>query len=366
MPTVFITQYNRGFQICKNVIFAVLTYLAILKLTIRMSTTIKKRQLLGITICTIALFSAPSASAQFVAFWDHCPGTNQTQTHTNTSLGDALYVLDGRATFVPLKNITNGVQTAVTLVLTNIGDPLGGTWWIGPDSSAKTPAPGTPLYQTFYYNTTDPRTGNPTTNTYVYFGQINSESNIRFVDVTVGYVFTGLNPDARYRFRGGAVRGASASYANRWTQVEISGAPSFTPVMTANVLSHSQVSGLADNQVAVCFALNNTTGDMVGWDNIEPGPDGSFSILCTRYTGEVPGGSSDGSHGYAITGLRIEETLPAKLQYEKTPNGTVRFSWPPGSGVLQRSLDLHDWSDYSVTNGETITPTGTWFYRLRQ
>jgi hypothetical protein len=164
------------------------------------------------------------------------------------------------------------------------------------------------------------------------------------------------------------VRAADPSYLNRWTSVEITGAESFTPRMTSNVLTHSEVSSLGSNLVAVSFACNHTpeSGDMVGWDDINPGLDGTFTIRCNRYTGVVPGGSSDGEYGYAITGIRFEETLLSRLAVGLNSNGTVHLSWTVGGGQLQVSTNLDQWSDCPLTNGAVIAPAENSFFRLRQ
>lgn len=305
------------------------------------------------------------ASAQFVAFWDHAPSTNHTQTHTNTSLGNNIYGI-GYGRPVTLKNITNGANTGVTMFLTNIG--LTFYAWVGADLAAQTPFAGTPLYRNFYYLTVDPKTSYPSNCSYVYFGSSSTESSIRFIDASVDYIFTGLKPQARYSFRGGAVASPGSNTFNMWTLVELAGAKSFTPSMTPNILTHQSVSALSTNQVAANFACNYTpaTGDMVGWDDIDPGPDGTVSIKCTRYTGPVPGGISDGSHAYAITGFRLEEKILGKLQAGADANGTVRVSWSSAEAVLQRSTNLLDWSDYTLPNGGAIAPAGPSFFRLRK
>ena len=53
--------------------------------------------------------------------------------------------------------------------------------------------------------------------------------------------------------------------------------------------------------------LASTSGDMADWENIDPGPDGTFTVNSYQYTGTVPGGSSSGIKGYGMTGFRLEE-----------------------------------------------------------
>jgi hypothetical protein len=321
--------------------------------------------LLVAIFCVALLHCTRPASAQFVAFWDHAASTNQAQTHTNASLGNALYTFPISRS-LQLTNITNGVETPVSLIISNFGfDPSG---VIAADAEAQVPAPGTPLFTNFYYTTIDPHTSRPTNYSYVYFGQSSNDNSIKLTNASMTYVFCGVNAAARYSVRGGAVRGGVASYSNRWTLVEITGAKSFTPIMSSNVLTSQKVGGLASNQVAVNFARNHTpeTGDMVGWDDIDPGSDGTFSIVCSRYTGTVPGGSSAGTFAYTITGFRVEEKILDRVKLGLQTNGAVQLSWTVPTGTIQRSTNLADWSDCTLTNGSVITPAGKWFYRLRK
>ena len=160
---------------------------------------------------------------------------------------------------------------------------------------------GTPLYNTF--------------NGFVDFQGTPSPA----IQVTgsaggsVTYTFNNLDPNKRYSFKGGAVRGGADSgttfYSTRWTLFELTGAAAFTSAHTANALTTTQVPALTAGQVAINTGINNTptTGDMADWENIDPGPDGSFAVTSTQYAGTVPGGASDGPYCYALSGFRLEE-----------------------------------------------------------
>src|SRR4029077_20933399 len=127
------------------------------------------------------------------------------------------------------------------------------------------------------------------------------------VGALVTYTFTGLDPSKRYNFAGSAVRGGG--YADRWSLFELQGANSFTSAHTPNGLTTFQVPSIGLNQVAINTGVNDTpqTGDMAQWLDIDSGSDGAFSVNSYQYFGTVPGGSSAGVKGYAITGLRLEE-----------------------------------------------------------
>ncbi len=234
-------------------------------------------------VAALALLGSPLARAQFVAFNDHAPGSG---TSPNATTWDALGGAPGPSG--PLKDISTGQTLPVTLAITLSG---GGVVGAGTQGS---PAPGTPLHGAF--------------NGFVDFQGAPSPS----IELTPGgllsYTFSGLNPKKRYSFMGSAVRG-NAPYTDRWTLFEIAGAADFTPAHTSRVLTTAQVPLISPSQAAINTGVNNdaNSGDMAVWLNIDPGPEGSFSVTCQQYTGPVPDGSSAGSKGYGMTGIRLEE-----------------------------------------------------------
>jgi len=123
-------------------------------------------------------------------------------------------------------------------------------------------------------------------------------SNVELTNnTTVTYAFTGLNPNRKYSFKAGAVRGlAPATATNKWTQVEINGANSFSSAHSSHVILPAQEPGsLASNQVAINFATNHISGDMIDWEDIVPSGSGTFSVVCQKYNGTVPNGGSSGN-----------------------------------------------------------------------
>jgi len=252
------------------------------------------------------------AQAQFVAFNDFGPGFG---THTNATV----YGSPGFAASGVLKNITNGLPAGVTLAVTNSG--------VVASATQGTPDYGTPASIVF--------------DGYVDFGGTNNPGyEVAGASAILTYTFTGLNPNAEYNFQGTAIRG-DATYTDRWTLFEIVGADYIQSRHTTGALT----AGLATNQVAINTGAN-LAGDLAWWEHVRPGADGSFSVTSKQYQGAVPGGSSAGVKGYAMTGLRLEENgvytdrtnlpIPVVNQAPNTINGIKT--------VFVIMMENHDWS----------------------
>ncbi len=253
------------------------------------------QQTVVLTCLALSLLAVPNAPAAsiFVAYNDHEAGSGTGVNSTTYSVPGY-----GSPTAGLLRDVNTGANTPVTLTITISGAPSYG-------STAGTPAPGTPLYNTF--------------NGYVDWNGGYYNAIQVWVGDVVTYTFSGLDPARRYSFKGGAVRGGEASnYTNRWTLVEIVGADSFISAHTANAVTSAQTTDLTASQAAFCFGVNHTAadGDMADWESINPGADGTFSVSSTRYTGFVPGGSSTDNlvnYAYAITGIRLEEMTEGNI-----------------------------------------------------
>ena len=147
--------------------------------------------------------------------------------------------------------------------------------------------------------------------------------------------FTGLDPTKRYNFRGAISRGGN--YDVRWTIFTIVSADAYVHAhedgsVNKNIFTKATfpASNIETNQV-VLNSGENKVGSLVGWDNIEPGADGTFSIVAQQYVGVAPfGNPSAGPYGYGFNGiylakvdatgnLRITEN-PAS---QKVPAGTT-------------------------------------------
>lgn len=230
----------------------------------------------------------PAVFGQWIAFNDHAPGLG---THTNASRFHVF--ANGNPSSGFLRNINNGTNLTATITLTTNATVV-------MQSSAANPAPGTPLANVF--------------GGYVDFAGSPWTSAEVAGSAVVTYTFAGLKTNLFYRFHGSAVRG-DPTYVNRWTLCEIVGAAGFTNAHSStNVLTTARVPALSAAQAAFNSGVNHTaaTGDYVAWERIRPGSNGTFSVTCRQYTGTVPGGSSAGSKGYAITGIRLEEMVSAE------------------------------------------------------
>ncbi len=274
----------------------------------------------------LSLSLGSPVTAQFVAFNDHYSGTN---THPNATTWN---VFGDTGLSGPLKDITTGITLPVTLSVTNVGATGG--------ASAAGPAVGTPAYATFNQPVNYIDWGN---------GGVN-HSTLVGPSAVVGHVFTGLNPTKRYIFKGTAVRGGS--YPTRWTIFELADAVSFVSAHTAGALTAAQYPGsIAANQAAVNTGQNHTTadGDMAVWENIDPGPDGSFAVLSKQYLGPIPSGTAGDAYAYGLAALRLEEYLPAP-----TP---VSFSDQP----QDKSANEFQPVTFSARAGGNPSPTIQWY-----
>jgi len=126
----------------------------------------------------------------------------------------------------------------------------------------------------------------------------------------VTITFGGLDPAKRYIFRGSVVR--NGGYGTRWSLASIS----------ADGWSDAHINGAGGPGIltAISFpasALNpgqaafnsgaNSEGAVVGWNDIVPFPDGTFTITNQQYTGAIPGGTANGPYGYAFAAMALTE-----------------------------------------------------------
>ena len=220
---------------------------------------------------------ASVGQAQWVAFNDHAPGPG---THTNTTRFNIFGPDDG--TNGLLRDVNTGFILPTRLSISRVGPSLDGR--LGTNAAA-----GTPLYDAFQ-------------------GYVDFSGNSCYVTTTNGrvtYSFSGLDPAKLYTFRGGAV-GLSSLYTQRWTRIMLESAESFVNAHSTGVLTSAQLPDLMGNQVAACFATPTGPGrgEMVGWDDIAPGPDGSFAVACSAY----PMWGQSSPSGFALTGVRLATT----------------------------------------------------------
>lgn len=214
---------------------------------------------------------------------------------------DTFYTVPGWGTTSgPLKNIATGAFLPAYLTITNGGSIQGAYPLNAP------PLAGTPAYIIFngYVSWRDPS------------GTAADHFRL-FADGVIGYRFTGLNPQKRYRFTATVVRGgvpgsgAPNYYSNRWTRVELVGAYSSVVAHTAGVITTDDFpADLTGTQVAFNSGVN-TSGDVVAWEEIVPGQGGSFTMLCTKYGGHfIPGNTTataNAAYAYSLSQLKLEE-----------------------------------------------------------
>ena len=226
----------------------------------------------------------------FVAYNDHRPGAG---THANTTsyTPDTRYAEDVAAGL--LQDIVTGLSTSVTLTTTQSGVD-----WEGSHGS---PASGTDAHDLF--------------NGFVDFsGASGSRSSISISgNDHITHTFSGLDEGevVTYNFAGTTVRGRDG-YDNRWTRVSLVGAAESTAAHSAGI----GLIVLSDTEVAVWTGENHNAnqGFVAAWTQIDPGPDGQFSIVSQQYQEATPGvgsGTADGKKGYGIAGIRLEEVAPA-------------------------------------------------------
>ena len=280
-----------------------------------------------------ALTASDVLSGGFVAFNDHMAGN---ATHANTTT----YAGNGAASGL-LKDIATGLSTGVSIAITQNGTSFA--------TNGALPAVATDAYNIF--------------NGYVDFRSTGGSSLEISGNDHYTHAFSGLDAGSSvtYSFHGTAIRGNS-SYTNRWTLVTLEGADGFTPDHSSGV--GVVTAGLAPNQAAIWVGHNSAAnqGFVAGWTDIDPGPDGTFSIVSRQYTGPTPGvgsGTANGSKGYGIAGLRLEEHAPSGAEglYTLTINAagsgiTDALGNPPeadatGTFVIDTSAPTADVADVS-------------------
>ncbi|WCJ60043.1 Ig-like domain-containing protein [Fontisphaera persica] len=257
-------------------------------------------------------YTATSMVAQVSVYnaWPHWTAYNDHAAGAGTGPNVSTYNVFG-ANAGPLTNVFTGERLAATMTATaNAGVEPAGTMGV--------PLPETPAYNLF--------------NGYVDFqGEPYAAILLRgSVGGQVVNTFAGLSPAALYSFRSTSVRG-NAAYTNRWTLVRLTGARAFRSAHTAGVLTRAQLPNLAANE-AVYNSGFNTAGEVVGWDDIVPGTNGSFAVVCEQYTGTLPGGTpTDGPYGYSINAFRLEEAGPPL---------SVTMTAPANNSVYQGPTNL--------------------------
>ena len=123
--------------------------------------------------------------------------------------------------------------------------------------------------------------------------------------------FSNLDPNKRYVLKGTAVRGNN--YAGRWTLCTIEGADAFTDDHTAGSVytaANYPSAGLSAGQAGFQSGENRANGAVVGWKEIDPGADGTFSVLNVQWTANpLPNGTAPdtATYGYGLCVIMLAE-----------------------------------------------------------
>ena len=169
--------------------------------------------------------------------------------------------------------------------------------------------------------------------------------------------FSNLDPTKRYKFRGTTCRGIS-TYVDRWSIFKIVEADS---AVAAHVIAHVEGTpdgmftstsyadaGILPDEVALNSG-NNLAGSLVGWDDINPGADGTFAIEARQYLGMAPFGTpSAGPYGYGLNVMYLAELSSGggggvgTISNISGTAGDIKIEWT-GPGTLQQSGDLTNW-----------------------
>ncbi len=125
-------------------------------------------------------------------------------------------------------------------------------------------------------------------------------------------VFEGLDPAKRHHFRGTVSRGGN--YNDRWSVFTITGSEAHVAAHidgsnNQNLITKANypAASLGENQVAMNTG-DNKAGSLVGWDNIEPGNDGTFTVEAQQYQGAAPfGNPAAAPYGYGFNAIYLAE-----------------------------------------------------------
>ena len=248
--------------------------------------------------------------AQWVAFNDQQQGPASAPNAT-------FYTLPTLGTAAgSLSDVASGSSLAASLTVSTS---------TGPDAAdpMAAPLPGTPAYNLFN-GYIDWNGGAGAANGYNLY-----RTNL------VRYSFAGLDTTRQYRLTVTAVRGGAPAaggpdnyYSNRWTSVQLLGAPSYTPTHSAGVITSNNVSDLLGNMVAFNAGVN-TNGEMVQWSNIVPASAGTFMVQIRQYLGAFPGGAgSNAISSFGLTAVRLEEFVTATTVRLTTPASNAVFLVP--------------------------------------
>jgi hypothetical protein len=307
--------------------------------------------LLSVTLAaSLPLRSTAATVTNWIAFNEHAPSLLTAPKVTVYNMRGWALIGDPGATNPLTGNLTNfasaGYPAGYGLPVVYQGSFLLRAPDLFPNAAMGYPFAGTPAYELF-------SPGGVTITDLGNAGDAIGVGNIvsGVGQDTVVLTFSNLNAGMRYKLRGTAVRNGNGvgTHSGRWTISSIAGADSFTDANTPFVLTSANLPGVPGlaltNGQQVFQSGVNTNGDMVGWDAINPGADGTFSIITKGYGGPVkdffsnmgpnagPGlvfTNAYGALGYALSSVMLLEYGPDALAIVTQPASTTSVTEPQG------------------------------------
>jgi hypothetical protein len=260
---------------------------------------------LTLAILASSIGMASAATIIWEAFNDHRPGAG---TSPNATGYDMWKAGNGGV----LKDIATGDEVAISFEMTVEG---GATDDFGANSPVNA---GSPADKLFKGKVTIGNDGIP---------GIEAAKKTKLT-----LTFTGLDPAKLYKFRGTSSRGGG--YTERWTIFSMIDAQNYVAAhedgsKNKNIFTKATFAAadIEPNQV-VLNTGDNKVGSLVGWDNIEPSLDGTFSIVQEQYLGAAPFGNPASGivkYGYGFTAIYLAEL-------EST--GLLRISENPANQIV--------------------------------
>ncbi len=245
------------------------------------------RQLILASLLGLPLLGWSQPSILWEAFNDHRP--SEAGTSPNASTWDMRAADEGGF----LRKIDNGADLAASFLVSVEGDAAPDNF--GANSPVNAGSPADILFKGKVDVGNDGIPG------------VRSSAKTKLI-----LTFNGLNPARLYKFRGTSSRGGN--YNDRWSLFGITGADAFVDGHqdgSNNQNVFTKLTFMASELLPHQVALNtgdNKAGSLVGWDNIEPGKDGSFAIEAEQYIGKSPfGNPSAAAYGYAFSAIYLAE-----------------------------------------------------------
>ncbi len=256
-------------------------------------------RLSAVTLVLTTVLASGQFATNWVAFNDHnTSGQPAPTTGPNVTLYNLGGLTAGGGPIGPLTNQLTGQQLAAELVVSWTGGD-------GPDSfGASTDAdPGSPA-DLLFRDIVDIGGAGVGTDEGI-LGLRSTETNV------ISITFSNLDTSQRYLFRGTSARGNS--YNDRWALYTIRAASFVDAHVDASANKNLftgetfPASGLTSGQVALNSG-ENRVGSLVGWNDIVPLEDGTFTIVEEQYVGTAPfGNPAAGPYGYGLNAIMLAE-----------------------------------------------------------